>query len=285
MRLIFLLCLCVSSTSYSKQYFSLGLSENDWFKQSSESKYQLDYSQYQHFQYGFSEAIIPALLVDLSLDKDKDVTAFSISYYWKEHFFQVDQGTISGTIDDGSDGTFFNQYQQILILEKTFKNYEYLLGTGYRKSKIPHKFSYGSSTLQDDALSITTFGIGLYNDPIYNYVHGDQMGEQKRSYFAVSAVFGLSQAVSSDASALSSNNADGEKWFLFGAQGNYEIGYFYGYKNQDYSLAANLGYQVQSDILVSGRPFDLLDSSNNQLNLSSLKRFTHGPIARISYAF
>ncbi len=78
---------------------------------------------------------------------------------------------------------------------------------------------------------------------------------------------------------------NGESWLLFGAQGNYELGYFYGYKNQFYSLAANFGYQIQSDIFISGRPFDLFDDTNNQLNLTSLKRVTHGPVARLNYAF
>lgn len=287
-RLFLLLSLALSSLSHAQQYFSFGLTENDWLKQSEEQKYALDHSQYQRFQYGYSGPIKPAVLVDISLDKEEEVRKFSISYVWQEHFFQIDQGVIAGTTKgnaDNSDGTFFNTYKQLLILKKRFKDSSLMLGTGYRKSELPHLFSYGSQTLQDDALDITTFGIGLYNDPIYHYIHSDQMGERKDWYFSASAVFGLSQATASDANALSNKGVNGESWLLYGAQGDYELGYFYGFKNQNYALAVNIGYHVQSDILISGRPFDLFDSTNNELSLSSLKRFTHGPTARINYAF
>jgi len=288
LKLLLILSFALASVSHAQQYFSIGLTQNDWFKQSSEQKYQLDHPQYQRFQYGYSGPIKPAILADISLDKDKEIRAFSISYLWKEHFLQIDQGVISGTTKGNSnnqDGTFFNTYQQILILKKTVTTSNILFGTGYRKSAIPHLFDYASQTLQDDALSVTTFGIGLYNDPIYHYIHSKQQGENKDWYFSTSAIFGLSQAEASDADALSNNEVNGESWLLFGAQGNYEWGYFYGFKNQNYSLAVNLGYQVQSDILISGRPFDLFDSSSNELTLTSLKRFTHGPVARLNYAF
>lgn len=285
---LLLLSICLASTSHAKQYFSLGLNSHDWFKQSNEQKYTLDQSQYQRFQYGYSGPIKPAVLIDLSLDKGKEVRALSISYVWQEHFFQIDQGSMTGSTSgnaDNSNGTFFNTYKQLLILKKVFKDSNVLLGTGYRKSELPHLFQYGSQTLQDDALAITTLGIGLYNDPIYHYLHSDKMGENKDCYFSTSAVFGLSRVTASDANALSNKNVNGEQWLLYGAQGNYELGYFYGFKNHHYSLAVNLGYQVQSDVLISGRPFDLFDSTNNELSLSSLKRFTHGPIARLNYAF
>ena len=288
LRLLFLLCLSVISSLQAKQYISIGLTENNWLKQSNEQTYQLDHSQYQRFQYGYSGPFKPDILADISLDKDKEIRAFSISYFWQEHFFQIDQGVISGTTQgnsDNADGTFFNTYQQILILKKTFPQSNILFGTGYRKSAVPHLFDYGSRSLQDDALSITTFGIGLHHDPIYHYIHSEQQGETKDWYFSTSGVYGLSQAQASNANALSNNEVDGESWLVFAAQGNYEMGYFYGMKNQHYSLAVNLGYQVQSDILISGRPFDLFDSSSNELTLTSLKRFTHGPVARLNYAF
>jgi hypothetical protein len=288
LKILLILSSVLASVSHAQQYFSIGLTQNDWFKQSSEQKYQLNHSQYQRFQYGYSGPIKPAILADISLDKDKEVRAFSISYFWKELFFQVDQGAISGTTEgntDNSDGTFFNTYQQILVLKKTFKTSSVLFGTGYRKSELPHLFDYGSKTLQDDALSVTTFGIGLYNNPIYHYLHSTQKGENKDWYFSTSAVLGLSQATASDAGALSNNDVNGESWLLFGAQGNYELGYFYGYKNPHYSLAVNMGYQLQSDILISGRPFDLFDSTSNELTLTSLKRLTHGPVARLNYSF
>lgn len=283
-----LILLCGFSSAQAKQFISIGLTENAWFKQSSEQEYQLDHSQYQRFQYGYSGPFKPDILADISLDKDKEIRAFSISYFWQEHFFQIDQGAISGTTkgnSDNSEGTFFNTYQQVLILKKSFENSDILFGTGYRNSAVPHLFDFGSSSLQDDALSITTFGFGLYHNPIYHYIHSEQQGETKDWYFSTSAVYGLSQAKASNANALSNNEVEGENWLLFGAQGNYELGYFYGMKNQNYSLAVNLGYQIQSDILISGRPFDLFDSSSNQLTLTSLKRFTHGPVARLNYAF
>lgn len=287
-KLLLILSICLASVSHAQQFISIGLTENAWYKQSSEQKYQLDHSQYQRFQYGYSGPIKPAILADISLDKDEEIRAFSVSYFWKEHFFQVDQGVISGTTQGNSnntDGTFFNPYQQLLVLKKTVKSSNVLFGTGYRKSEIPHLFDFGSQTLQDDALAITTFGIGLYHNPLYHYVHSEQQGETKDWYFSTTAIFGLSQAKASDASALTNNAVNGESWLLFGAQGNYELGYFYGYKNQFYSLAANFGYQIQSDIFISGRPFDLFDDTNNQLNLTSLKRVTHGPVARLNYAF
>ncbi|KJZ15581.1 hypothetical protein TW85_01330 [Marinomonas sp. S3726] len=287
-KFFLILSLGLASVSHAQQYFSFGLKENSWLKQSDEQKYALDHSQYQTFQYGYSGPIKPAVLVDISLDKEEEVREFSISYVWQEHFFQIDQGVIAGTTSgnaDNADGTFFNTYKQLLILKKRFKDSSVMLGTGYRTSEVPHLFKYSNQTLQDDALKITTFGVGIYNDPIYHYIHSDEQGERKDWYFSTSAVLGLSQATASNANALSNKGVNGESWLLYGAQGNYELGYFYGFKNENYSLAVNIGYQVQSDILLSARPFDLFDSTNNELSLSSLKRITHGPSARINYAF
>lgn len=142
--------------------------------------------------------------------------------------------------------------------------------------------------LQDDALSMTSVGLGIYYDPIYNFLMSSQTGLKSDWYFSTSALaISLVYAENSDADDLVARDVNGRNWVLWGNSGTYEMGWLWGYKTSHVAAVFNVGYHIRANTFFNLNPVEFFadEADEGDINLSSHQTIMHGLVAAVSVSF
>lgn len=280
----------------AKSFIGLGLFQSEFLGSEYDRSYKSNVNNIRQVNFGYNDKDLLEIFGGVNIDDDNEVVDFALGFALKDKIIRLERGKISGTIIDEDGpvlGTFDNEYQRIDVLETSI-NYEgFQWGLGVQRYATPHLFKFndgsiGGANLQDDALSYNFVGLGLFYDPIYQYLMSDQIGFKSDWYFATSGLaVSVAYAKSSDAPALMARGMNGKSWLLWGSSNTYELGWLWGYQTPLVSVVANVGYHLRANTLFNLNPLELFayEADEGDISLSSSQSFLHGVTAAVSVSF
>ncbi|HKJ87767.1 MAG TPA: hypothetical protein VKA48_04590 [Gammaproteobacteria bacterium] len=280
-------------------YLGVGAWDSRFYGSEYDRDYKSDTNRIRSLRFGWQNRDLAGLFGDVSFDEQDEVRDWALGLVMNNYLVHVEQGRISGDIvtDNGSGkgakiGEFDNRYLGVNVLRRTTVDGYFSIGLGYQKFAMPILFKYGTSSsgdykyIQDDAVQFQHFGFGIYGDPIRNYLLSDTRGGRNTWYFATNLVVGVARAVTSDAPEMAAHGVDGEEFYLYGASGSYELGWFFGARGENWGLAANVGYHVRAVTMVDYSRFaDYSDPEKGEILPPEAQLILHGPRAEIRVVF
>lgn len=291
-----LLLLCLPTAASANSFIGIGQFQSEFFGSEFDRSYESDVNTIRQLSFGYRDRELAELFGDVRLDEDNKVRDFALGLAIKEKLIRIERGKISGQIVDEDGpilGTFNNEYRRIDIIDRDVDSDGFMFGMGVQQYSAPHLFEYNDGStqgpmLQDDQLSVTSIGIGVYYDPIYNYMMSDKQGFTSDWYFSTSTLaISLAYAKASDAEQLKARGVDKSSWFMWGNSGTYELGWFWGHKAPMFSAAFNIGYHIRANTFFNLNPAEFFadEADPNDIALSGHQTILHGPAAALNISF
>lgn len=294
--LLGLIFVLATTSAMAKSYIGLGTFQSEFLGSEFDRRYESDVNSIRQVNFGYNDKNLVELFGGVNIDDNNEIIDFAFGFALQDKIIRLERGKISGTIidDDGPVlGAFDNEYFRIDILSENIGPQGFQLGLGLQKYAAPHLFEFNDGSisgpmLQDDALSMTMVGVGIFYDPIYQYLMSDEAGFKNDWYFATSTLgISLTYAESSDAPDLVARGVNGKSWLMWGNSGTYEFGWFWGYQAPLVSVVANVGYHLRANTLLNLNPLELFadDADDGDINLSTSQTILHGVVAAVSMSF
>ncbi len=291
------LVLALSSASImAKSFIGMGSFQSEFAGSEYDRSYESDVNEIRQINFGYNDKELLEVFGGVNVDEDNEIRDFALGFVLEDTIIRLERGKISGTIVDEEGpilGTFDNDYFRLDVLDQNIGVEKMQLGVGVQKYAVPHLFEYNDGSiqgemLQDDALSFTSVGLGIYYDPIYQYLMSDHIGFKSDWYFSTSALaISLAYVKNSDSEDLVSRNMNGQSWLMWGNSGTYELGWLWGYQTPFISVAANVGYHIRANTFMNLNPLEMFafEADEGDINLSMAQTFLHGIVAAVSVSF
>ncbi|MFA9459820.1 hypothetical protein [Thiohalorhabdus methylotrophus] len=265
-------------------------------------KYVMEPTLIRSVKFSWDKKDVAGLFGDIGIDEDNRLRDLTLGLIIGDHLVHVERGRIRGDIEceDADDAfcnprpdTFDNRYLSVNLIEYSGGIGGVSWGYGFQKYAIPRVFEYGDGTisgpqLQDDAMQVYNLGIGLYSDPVRNFLVDSDAGNGAKHQFygATITTYGLSVAQTSDAPDLKEYGVDGETFLGAGMAGKLEAGWFSGYRGDHWSVALNIGYRVQMHMFFDPiTSWNAGDPDEGEIQLGVAYLLMHGPTAQIQGSF
>jgi hypothetical protein len=280
----------------TNSYIGIGSFQSEFLGDEYDRTYKSDVNEIRQINFGYDDKKYVEFFGGVNIDQDNEVRDYMLGFALKDKLIRLERGKISGTIVDEDGpviGSFDNEFQRIDVLQTTAGSQGMLFGLGFQSYAVPHLFEYNDGSIagrhiQDDKLSLKSVGIGIYYDPIYNYLMSAQTGKKSDWYFSTSALaISLAYAKSSDATELSELGVDGQSWLLWGNSGTYELGWMWGYNTPFVSVVGNIGYHIRANTFFNLNPLEMLETEadSGDILLSGHQTILHGLVAAVSVSF
>lgn len=295
-KVVGVLILAAAQLSWGSAYIGVGSFQSEFAGSEYDRKYKSDVNDIRQINFGYNNKEYLEVFGGVNIDENDEVRDFALGVALKDTIIRLESGKISGTIVDEDGpvlGAFDNDYKRLDIFSNE-ADYEGLLwGLGIQQYAVPHLFEFNDGRiqgkmLQDDQLSFTSVGLGIYYEPIYNYLMSDEMGLKSDWYFATSALaVSLAYAENSDAPDLVARDVNGQSWLLWGNSGTYELGWLWGYKTTHVAAVFNVGYHIRANTFFNLNPVEFFadEADEGDINLSSHQTIMHGLVAAVSVSF
>ncbi|WP_283787159.1 hypothetical protein QNI23_011050 [Bermanella sp. WJH001] len=288
--------LLLTQLSWGNAYIGIGSFQSEFAGSEFDRKYESDVNDIRQINFGYNNKEYLEIFGGVNIDENDEVRDFALGLVLEDKIVRVESGKISGTIvdDDGPIiGSFDNDYKRLDIFQNTPDNLGFFMGVGIQQYAVPHLFEFNDGSiqgpmLQDDQLAFTSIGLGIYYEPIYNYLMSDETGFKSDWYFATSALaISLAYAENSDAPDLVARDMNGQSWLMWGNSGTYELGWLWGYKNHFVSAVFNVGYHIRANTFFNLNPVEFFadEADEGDINLSSHQTIMHGLVAAVSVSF
>jgi len=286
----------VGANSHADSYISVGAFQSEFAGSEFDREYKSDVNNIQQLKFGYKDRKLAEFFGGATFDEDNKVRDYLLSIALDDTIIHLERGKISGDIvsDNGQDlGEFDNDFIRFNILDNKLDAEGFSIGVGFQRYAVPHLFEYNDGTtqgpmLQDDELTFTSIGLGFFYDPIYNFLRSDEMTSKTDWYFATSGLaISLAQAKASDAEPLKQRGVEEQTWYLWGNSATYELGLFYGMKNQHLRFTANIGYHIRANTFFNIDPSEAfaMEAERNDILLDSHQTILHGLTAAVSLVF
>ncbi len=281
---------------HADSYLGIGSFKSEFLGTEYDRSYESDLNTIRQLKFGYSDKHYMELFGGVNLDTDNKISDYALGLALEDKLIRIESGSISGQIvhEDGPTiGSFDNTFLRIDLLNKEIGADDFLWGYSFQKYGVPHLFQYndGSTTgihIQDDDFTITAIGIGIFYDPIHNFLIAGKNGGHSDWYFATSTVgISLALAQSSDAPELAALGVDNKKWLLWGNSGTYELGWLFGYKNADISVVANIGYHIRANTWLNANLAEMfeIDPPPEDINIIISQLWLHGIVSGLTVSF
>ncbi|MAA70858.1 MAG: hypothetical protein CL679_03905 [Bermanella sp.] len=285
-----------SQFTLANAYIGIGSFQSEFAGSEFDRKYESDVNDIRQLNFGYNNKEYLEVFGGVNVDENDEVRDFALGFALKDKIIRLESGKISGVIvdDDGPVlGSFDNDYKRLDILNNSMDAEGFLLGVGIQQYAVPHLFEFNDGSisgpmLQDDQLAITSVGLGIYYDPIYNYLMSNETGLKSDWYFATSALaISLAYAENSDSDDLVARDMNGQSWILWGNSGTYELGWLWGYKTPHLSAVFNVGYHLRANTFFNLNPAEFFadEADEGDINLSSHQTIMHGLAMAVSVSF
>ena len=294
--LLGLLLAFAASSVLAKSYVGMGSFQSEYAGSEFDRSYESDVNDIRQINFGYNNKDMLEIFGGVNVDENDEVRDFALGFALKDKIIRLERGKISGTIVDEDGpviGTFDNDYQRLDILNQNPDGEGFQMGLGIQQYAVPHLFELNDGSiqgemLQDDALAVTSVGLGIYYDPIYQYLMSDQTGFKSDWYFSTSTLaISLAYMENSDSPDLVSRGMNDQSWLMWGNSGTYEFGWLWGYQTPFISVVANLGYHLRANNFLNLNPteFFATEADEGDINLSMEQTILHGLVAAVSVSF
>lgn len=267
MKKILLLLPFVSIPALADTYLGVGSFQSEFYGSEFDREYESDVNNIRQLKFGYNDRKYIDMFGGVNVDEDNQIRDFALGFALKDKLIHLERGEISGNIISDTNqkiGEFDNDYFALNVLDRNADNDGFMWGMGVQHYQVPHLFELGDGSiqgpmLQDTAMEVTSVGLGIFYDPIYNYLHREIVPASHFDwYFATSALaLNLSYVQTSDSPDMVANGVDGTSFVMWGNTGTYELGVFYAMQHAGVRLAANLGYHIRANNMLNVNPAEL----------------------------
>jgi len=297
LKKLFLLLPFLACPVMANTYLGFGSFQSEFYGSEFDREYESDVNNIRQFKFGYNDRKYIDIFGGVNLDEDDQVRDFTLGFALKDKLIHLERGKISGNIISDTDqkiGEFDNSYFSLNVLDRNATHDGFMFGMGVQRYQVPHLFEYGDGSiqgpmLQDTALEVTSIGLGIFYDPIYNFLHREHMPASHFDwYFATSTLaLNLSYVQTSDAPDMVAYGVDGKGFLMWGNTGTYELGVFYAMQHAGVRLAANLGYHLRANNMLNVNPAELFrsDAPEGDIYLDSAQTILMGLTAGVTINF
>jgi hypothetical protein len=291
------LLLLLTNHVLAGSYLGIGTFQSEFYGSEFDRTYESDVNSIRQFKFGYNDKKYLDFFGGVNVDEDDKIRDFTLGFALQNKLIHLERGKISGDIISDENvkiGEFDNQYLRIDILERNADRQGFQLGLGMQRYQVPHLFEYNDGSiqgpmLQDDAMQITSIGLGVFYDPIYNYLISDTLANHHYDwYFSTSTLaLSISYVETSEADDLKTYGVEDNAWLMWGNTGTYELGFFYAINRPSFKLAANIGYHIRANTMFNINPTDLFadKAPKNDIGLDSAQTIMHGITAGLTATF
>ncbi|MFA9460568.1 hypothetical protein [Thiohalorhabdus methylotrophus] len=289
--------LLASDSALAGGYLGVGAWDSQFLGEEHDRKYESDTNRIKSLRFGWQSRDLAGIFGDVNFDDRNRVRDLAVGLVFDDYTVHVERGEVSGDIvsTNGSGGTkigeFESPYLGINLVSKVSTDGAFYLGVGYQQFAMPILFEYGTGGdfndhIQDDNVKFQHLGLGVYYDPIRDYLMSDRTDDVNTWYFSTNGVWGISKAVTSDAPEMQQHGVDGQEYYLFGQSGSYELGWFFGSRGEHWGITANIGYHLRAITMVDFSRFpDFPEPEEGEILPPEAQFILHGPRAGIRAVF